>query len=337
MHVGVRVRPGPENFTGSCPRVLQAAPADGCIHIFGEEGGDDTVLRFGTVFGPDASQALVYKSVCGQMAEDVAGGKSAIAIVAGPPHSGKRFSLVGKLSELVGMGLVPRLAADILARIESLGADANPLYCMMGIYQVMGVGRVRDLLSIPAERRVLEEERLAHNRRRMTVQGLTRERVDGLVEVMLVLERACKAASGASGHLVIEISTHTHTHPQKPPARSSPGPNSGLQGIVGRVVLFGLWDCVEPAAAARAPTDTLTSNTDSNTDTLLTQLTALISSHAHANTKAPAHSGRKRDTPHASVTPPFPPNNWSSCSPVLHLVATLLGPHTATYVCAYCY
>jgi len=76
----------------------------------------------------------VYKTVCAQMADDVVRGHSACLIVAGPPQSGKRFSLVGKLGEFVGMGLAPRLASDILDRMEH-SAD-GPLSCKMGIYQV---------------------------------------------------------------------------------------------------------------------------------------------------------------------------------------------------------
>jgi hypothetical protein len=35
---------------------LQAMPADGCIRLLGAGNREDTVLRFGSVFGPDASQ-----------------------------------------------------------------------------------------------------------------------------------------------------------------------------------------------------------------------------------------------------------------------------------------
>lgn len=69
------------------------------------------------------------------MAEEIVGGQSACLIVAGPPQSGKRFSLVGRLGEFVGMGLAPRLAADILDRMEGAGVD-GPLSCKIGIYQV---------------------------------------------------------------------------------------------------------------------------------------------------------------------------------------------------------
>ena len=105
--------------------------------------------------------------------------------------------------------------------------------------QVMGVGRVRDLLSVPPERRALVEERLSNNRRRMTVDSLMRERAQGLTDVMLLLERASKAADGVPGTLVIEISTH------RAPARA--GTDGQLQGMVGRAVLFGVWDDVERA------------------------------------------------------------------------------------------
>jgi hypothetical protein len=86
-------------------------------------------------------QALVYKTVCSQMADDVAGGHSVCLVVAGLPQSGKRFSLIGKLGEFVAMGLAPRLAADILERAEQSRADGQ-LSCKVGIYQVLWVGGV---------------------------------------------------------------------------------------------------------------------------------------------------------------------------------------------------
>lgn len=147
-------------------------------------------------------QALVYTTVCAQMADDVARGQSPMLIVTGPPQSGKKFSLVGKLGEFVGMGISGRLAADILERIEHAAGAEGALSCRMGIYQVdsereyavlkalqhdlgtdvldqqvMSHGRVRDLLSLPPERRGLVEERIPNNRRRMAVESLTRERV----------------------------------------------------------------------------------------------------------------------------------------------------------------
>ena len=51
---------------------------------------------------------------------------------------------------------------------------------------------------------------------------------------MLLLERACKAADGVSGHLVIEISTHR--------GASRTGVDMQLQGMVARAVLFGDFD-----------------------------------------------------------------------------------------------
>ena len=83
----------------------------------------------------------MYKTVCSQMANDVAGGHSVCLVVAGLPQSGKRFSLIGNLGEFVAMGLAPRLAADILERAEQSRADGQ-LSCKVGIYQVLWVGRV---------------------------------------------------------------------------------------------------------------------------------------------------------------------------------------------------
>ena len=100
---------------------------------------------------------------------------------------------------------------------------------------------MRDLLAVPPERRALAEERLQNNRRRITVDALVRERVQGLTEVMLLLERATKAADGVSGHLVIEISCHTG------PSRTSVGGS-----VVGRAVLFGVCDEVEKGKAEPA-------------------------------------------------------------------------------------
>lgn len=80
-------------------------------------------------------QALVYKNFCLGMAEDVALGQTACVIVGGPRGSGKQFCLVGQLGNFGGMGIAPRLAADILDKVESMRSDAA-MTVKMGIYQV---------------------------------------------------------------------------------------------------------------------------------------------------------------------------------------------------------
>ncbi len=185
-------------------------------------------------------QAIVYKKVCSQMADDVACKKTACLIIGGPRERDKHFSLVGKLGNFVGMGIAPRLAADVLERLEGLRSD-EALTCKMGIYQILGVGRVRDLLSVPPERRALAEERLPNNMRRIAVDDLARERVQGLTEVMLLLERATKAADGVAGHMVIELSTHR-----------APSRTAVCGSMVGRAVLFEVCDDVEKGQAEPA-------------------------------------------------------------------------------------
>jgi hypothetical protein len=183
---------------------------------------------------------MVYKTVCSQMANDVACKKTACLIIGGPRESDKHFSLIGKLGNFVGMGIAPRLAADVLERIEGLRSD-GVLTCKMAIYQILRVGRVRDLLSVPPERRALAEERLPNNMRRITVDALARERVQGLTEVMLLLERATKVADGVAGHMVIEISTH-----------EAPSRTAVCGSMVGRAVLFEVSDDVEKGPAEPA-------------------------------------------------------------------------------------
>jgi hypothetical protein len=69
--VAVRVRPS-KNASGRGSalrgprdeRVLHAVPADGCIRVLGQGQREPTVLRFGNVFGPDASQVADACFVC---------------------------------------------------------------------------------------------------------------------------------------------------------------------------------------------------------------------------------------------------------------------------------
>lgn len=71
--VAVRVRPSKNDDKGRVAgalrgprdeRVLHAVPADSCIRVFGQGKQEPTVLRFGSVFGPDASQVANACFVC---------------------------------------------------------------------------------------------------------------------------------------------------------------------------------------------------------------------------------------------------------------------------------
>lgn len=63
-------------------------------------------------------------------------------------------------------------------------------------------GRIRDLVAVPPERRVLVESRSGGGKGGggAAVAALSAERVVGLSEVMLVLDRAVRAAAGPPLH-----------------------------------------------------------------------------------------------------------------------------------------
>jgi hypothetical protein len=130
VHVAVRVR---AKVGHSSRPAIEAEPTKGSLRV-GIGDGDSTVLHFERVFGPDDSQAMVYQNSCLGMAQDVALGQTACVLVGGPKGSGKHFTLVGQLGNFGEMGVAPRLAADILEKVESMRSDAAT--CKMGIYQV---------------------------------------------------------------------------------------------------------------------------------------------------------------------------------------------------------
>ena len=231
MNVAVRVASpsGGEHVAGGHDheRVLIA---EGCLQVR-DEGLLSEKLRFAQVFGPAHSQAAVFAGVCGRMADGLIDGRSACLVVAGPEHSERQFSLVGTLGEVAGIGLAPRLAADILDKMAGTQSDAA-LRCRIAVYQVMGIDRVRDLLSVPPERRAVAEECLPNGQRRRSVGSLVRVQLDGLTEALLLLKRACTAADGVSGDFVVELTTHKGDS------------TGGLQGMLGRATLVGARDAV---------------------------------------------------------------------------------------------
>ena len=251
MNVAVRVASpsGGEHVAGGRDheRVLIA---EGCLQVRDEDLLSEK-LRFAQVFGPAHSQAAVFAGVCGRMADGLIDGHSACLVVAGPENSGRQFSLVGTLGEVAGIGLAPRLAADILDKMAGAQSDdACALRCRIAVYQVMGIDRVRDLLSVPPERRAVAEECLPNGQRRRSVGSLVRVQLDGLTEALLLLKRACTAADGVSGDFVVELTTHKGDS------------TGGLQGMLGRATLVGARDAVEKH----------------ETEPLLLQLAALSSS-----------------------------------------------------------
>ena len=251
MNVAVRVASpsGGEHVAGGRDheRVLIA---EGCLQVRDEDLLSEK-LRFAQVFGPAHSQAAVFAGVCGRMADGLIDGHSACLVVAGPENSGRHFSLVGTLGEVAGIGLAPRLAADILDKMAGAQSDdACALRCRIAVYQVMGIDRVRDLLSVPPERRAVAEECLPNGQRRRSVGSLVRVQLDGLTEALLLLKRACTAADGVSGDFVVELTTHKGDS------------TGGSQGMLGRATLVGARDAVEKH----------------ETEPLLLQLAALSSS-----------------------------------------------------------
>ena len=147
------------------------------------------------VLGTASSQAAVYKASAHGIAGQLLKGCSGCWIACGPPQSGKTYSTVGHLGEYARMGVVPRLASDIL---ESLAAKPD-LVLRMSCARWSGAVLVQDLLAIgrPA----------AHACRPLPAvpakprgkgglsqgQGLVKEEVTVLSEVLLMLERATRA------------------------------------------------------------------------------------------------------------------------------------------------
>ena len=147
------------------------------------------------VLGTASSQAAVYKASAHGIAGQLLKGCSGCWIACGPPQSGKTYSTVGHLGEYARMGVVPRLASDIL---ESLAAKPD-LVLRMSCARWSGAVLVQDLLAIgrPA----------AHTCRPLPAvpakprgkgglsqgQGLVKEEVTVLSEVLLMLERATRA------------------------------------------------------------------------------------------------------------------------------------------------
>lgn len=120
------------------------------LHV---DGGSGEVrrLRFSEVLSAKASQASVYRASAQGLAERLFKGTNACWLAVGPPQGGKTYSTVGELGEFARMGVIARVASDVL---DKLGSGAhNNLMLSISCFLVSGGHAdrqtARDLLSSP--------------------------------------------------------------------------------------------------------------------------------------------------------------------------------------------
>lgn len=173
----------------------------------------------------------MYRASAQGIAERLLRGSSACWIALGGPLSGKTFAAIGELGEFARMGIVPRVASDILDKLSSPSAAKAGLTLTISCFTVHG-GHVdrhaaRDLLaSRPINRPVVVPSAPRAGRQSSrgadaaqgdaVIEGLISQKVAVLSDVLLALERARRVTKDADprtiGHLVTILSLRRETY-----------------------------------------------------------------------------------------------------------------------------
>jgi len=140
---------------------------------------------FDHVLGPNASQAVVYRTIGAPIVHDVMHGVHGCIIAYGQTGAGKTFSLMdlshGRL------GLIPRALHEIFDRIEH--AEPHRSFVVRMSYLQIYMEQIYDLLVQTGERLEVRE----HPSKELTVEGLSEHRVESVAEVIGLLEKGARS------------------------------------------------------------------------------------------------------------------------------------------------
>jgi len=183
------------------------------------------------VLNGKATQAAVYRASAQGIAERLFKGCSACWCALGGPQSGKTYATTGELGEFARMGIVPRIASDILDKLSSPSAVKTGLMLTISCFTVNG-GHVdrqtaRDLLASPPTNRPVVIHGAAEGKKKWkgaesvhggaVIEGLVSHRVAVLSDVLLALERSQRVTKGADpqalGHQVCVCACVRVCHP----------------------------------------------------------------------------------------------------------------------------
>lgn len=200
------------------------------VYIQGARGRRGRKLQFDEVFGPEASQDTVYRRCAADIAAELLKGVNCCWLSMGPSRSGKSFTTFGELGEYARMGIVPRLASDLLGKIECGGAGLGNIFLTVSYFQVSGSNKLRDLLTLPPSSRALNTIRQNIQKEpssNIVMNQVSQCRVARLSDLLLLLERARRSERPEAGHAVGMLALHRPARALKSLKQRS-GPESAV-------------------------------------------------------------------------------------------------------------
>ncbi|KAJ4458278.1 putative Kinesin heavy chain [Paratrimastix pyriformis] len=148
-------------------------------------GDQDKLFFFDNVLGPDASQAMVYRSLCRSLIEDAFNGINGCIIAYGQTGAGKTYTLC----ELKNghSGIIPRAMQDLFERIEASKATHD--YAVTVSYLQIYMETIQDLLQPENNNLPLREGPAGE----VFVAGLSAHRVRTVDDVTTLLEHGARS------------------------------------------------------------------------------------------------------------------------------------------------
>uniref|UniRef100_A0A7E4UVT4 Kinesin-like protein unc-104 n=1 Tax=Panagrellus redivivus TaxID=6233 RepID=A0A7E4UVT4_PANRE len=155
VKVAVRVRPFNSREIDKGAKCV-IAMANNTTTISGGSGGhqqshnfsfDHSHWSFNKTDSHFVSQSKVYEELGVEMLEHAFQGYNVCIFAYGQTGSGKSYTMMGKPTDEVEMGLIPRLCNDMFSRIQKDHIDPNVHYSVEVSYMEIYCERVRDLLN----------------------------------------------------------------------------------------------------------------------------------------------------------------------------------------------
>lgn len=211
---------------------------EGYVELMEINNNPGLELRFSTVHRAQTSQAELYRSFGRGFADAVFSGAGGCMVALGTAGAGKTYALMGELGEFGRMGMVPRLASELLDRIAAKVATSEklaktPIFLTVSQYDLSEDGFVKDLLIAPSK---------GPQKKDGGVRGgdsPVQERVERLSDVLLVLEKGSKerrkrekSLEGTTAHTVTVLTLWRERSPSKGGHVVWPGAGGAVQAPI---------------------------------------------------------------------------------------------------------
>jgi len=137
---------------------------------------------FDRVFGPNATQAMVYEEAAKPIVKDVLSGYNGTIFAYGQTSSGKTHTMEGAIGDETGEGIIPRIVNDIFQYIFTM--DERVDFHIKVSYFEIYMDKIKDLLDIGKDNLTVHEDK----NRVPYVKGASERFVCNPEEVMGLIE-----------------------------------------------------------------------------------------------------------------------------------------------------